>query len=55
MTKLNEAERLGIAGMLESNIPIREIVRRTGRSIQTVCNIKKNTKYPIKQIEQLNR
>ncbi len=54
-SRLNEAERLGIAGMLESNIPIRKIVSRTGRSIQAICNIKKNDQYTAKQIEQIKK
>ena len=31
-SRLNEAERLGIIGMLESGTPIREVARQTGRS-----------------------
>jgi hypothetical protein len=31
--RLNEAERLGIIGMIESCAPIREVARQTGRSV----------------------
>jgi len=53
--RLNEAERLGIVGMIESGIPLREIARQTGRSVQTIWKLKENAKNPLPQVEYIKK
>lgn len=53
--RLNEAEKLGIVGQLESGIPIREIARQTGRSLQTIWKLKENARAPLPQVESIKK
>jgi hypothetical protein len=53
--QLNEAERLGIIGMIESGIPLREISRQTNRSVQTIWKLKENAKTPLPQVEYIKK
>jgi hypothetical protein len=53
--RLNEAERLGIIGVLESGTPIREVARQTRRSVQTIWKLKENAKEPLPQVEYIKK
>ena len=53
--RLNEAERLGIIGMIESGTPIREVARQSGRSVQTIWKLKENAKSPLPPVENIKK
>jgi hypothetical protein len=53
--RLNEAERMGITAMIEAGMPLREISRQTGRSVQTIWKLKENAKTPLPQVENIKK